>query len=209
MSVVAPAGTVAVARARSDTHGSFSDAVWSVAKITAAIAAVVVAGRYLLQSVSPPAGRTGAREVMTRRRCCSCSARGADGGRGMSMALGAFLAGVLLAESNYRHELEADIEPFRACCSRCLMGVGMSIDLSVGLRQSLAYHRRRPGDHGAEDRGGMGSFPSHLRLASRCPARRLGAQRGRENSPSCSFRSASRSARSRPRRATCSPRSRP
>jgi glutathione-regulated potassium-efflux system protein KefB len=51
---------------------------------------------------------------------------------GMSMALGAFLAGVLLAESNYRHELEADIEPFRGLLlALFFMGVGMSIDLSV------------------------------------------------------------------------------
>jgi glutathione-regulated potassium-efflux system protein KefB len=50
----------------------------------------------------------------------------------MSMALGAFLAGVLLAESNYRHELEADIEPFRGLLlALFFMGIGMSIDLAV------------------------------------------------------------------------------
>jgi glutathione-regulated potassium-efflux system protein KefB len=51
---------------------------------------------------------------------------------GMSMALGAFLAGVLLAESNYRHELEADIEPFRGLLlALFFLGVGMTIDLDV------------------------------------------------------------------------------
>jgi glutathione-regulated potassium-efflux system protein KefB len=51
---------------------------------------------------------------------------------GMSMALGAFLAGVLLAESNYRHELEADIEPFRGLLlALFFMGIGMSIDVGV------------------------------------------------------------------------------
>ncbi|MFO1287091.1 MAG: hypothetical protein U1F49_11490 [Rubrivivax sp.] len=35
------------------------------------------------------------------------------------MALGAFLAGVLLAESEYRRELETDLEPFKGCCSAC------------------------------------------------------------------------------------------
>jgi voltage-gated potassium channel Kch len=50
----------------------------------------------------------------------------------MSMALGAFLAGVLLAESNFRHELEADIEPFRGLLlALFFMGVGMSIDMGV------------------------------------------------------------------------------
>ena len=51
---------------------------------------------------------------------------------GMSMALGAFLAGVLLAESNYRHELEADIEPFRGLLlALFFMGIGMTIDVTV------------------------------------------------------------------------------
>ena len=51
---------------------------------------------------------------------------------GMSMALGAFLAGVMLAESNYRHELEADIEPFRGLLlALFFMGVGMSIDMTL------------------------------------------------------------------------------
>jgi len=51
---------------------------------------------------------------------------------GMSMALGAFLAGVLLAESNYRHELEADIEPFRGLLlALFFMGIGMSFDLAI------------------------------------------------------------------------------
>jgi monovalent cation:proton antiporter-2 (CPA2) family protein len=54
---------------------------------------------------------------------------------GLSMALGAFLAGVLLAESEYRHELEADIEPFKGL----LLGlffttVGMSVDFSLVVR---------------------------------------------------------------------------
>ena len=51
---------------------------------------------------------------------------------GMSMALGAFLAGVLLAESTYRHELEADIEPFRGLLlALFFMGVGMTIDMKI------------------------------------------------------------------------------
>src|SRR6266516_3817625 len=56
---------------------------------------------------------------------------------GMSMALGAFLAGVLLAGSNYRHELEADVEPFRGLLlALFFMGIGMTIDLSV-VRDTL------------------------------------------------------------------------
>jgi len=54
---------------------------------------------------------------------------------GLSMALGAFLAGVLLSESSFRHQLEADIEPFRSILlGLFFLGVGMSLDLSLVLR---------------------------------------------------------------------------
>ena len=51
---------------------------------------------------------------------------------GLSMAMGAFLAGVLLSESTFRHQLEADVEPFRGILlGLFFMAVGMSLDLSV------------------------------------------------------------------------------
>ena len=54
---------------------------------------------------------------------------------GLSMALGAFLAGVLLAESEYRRELETDIEPFKGLLlGLFFMAVGMSIDFGVLAR---------------------------------------------------------------------------
>ena len=53
---------------------------------------------------------------------------------GLSMALGAFLAGVLLADSEYRHQLEADIEPFKGLLlGLFFMGVGMSVNVSMIL----------------------------------------------------------------------------
>ena len=55
---------------------------------------------------------------------------------GLSMALGAFLAGVLLAESEYRRELETDIEPFKGLLlGLFFIAVGMSIDFAVIARQ--------------------------------------------------------------------------
>ena len=55
---------------------------------------------------------------------------------GLSMAMGAFLAGVLLAESNFRHQLEADIEPFRGMLlGLFFMSVGMSIDVRCRARR--------------------------------------------------------------------------
>jgi monovalent cation:proton antiporter-2 (CPA2) family protein len=133
MSVVPLLALLPLLAPGSDTHGSFSDAVWSVAKITAAIAAVVVAGRYLLNPFLRLLAGTGAREVMTAASLLLVLGTAAlMAAVGMSMALGAFLAGVLLAESNYRHELEADIEPFRGLLlALFFMGVGMSIDLWV------------------------------------------------------------------------------
>jgi len=122
-----------------DNHGSSVDTLVSVAAIGAAIAAVVVAGRYLLNPFFRLLAETGAREVMT------CAALLVVLGAallmdavGMSTALGAFLAGVLLAESNYRHELEADIEPFRGLLlALFFMGIGMTIDLAVVAGHAL------------------------------------------------------------------------
>ena len=65
---------------------------------------------------------------------------------GLSMALGAFLAGVLLAESEYRRELETDIEPFKGLLlGLFFIAVGMSIDFGVLAASPLlmAAHRRR------------------------------------------------------------------
>ena len=99
------------------------------------IAAVVIAGRYLLNPSLALLAGTGAREVMTAASLLVVlGAAALMQFVGMSMALGAFLAGVLLAGSNYRHELEADIEPFRGLLlALFFMGVGMSIDLGVVL----------------------------------------------------------------------------
>jgi glutathione-regulated potassium-efflux system protein KefB len=97
------------------------------------IGIVVVAGRYLLNPFLALLASTGAREVMTAAALLVVlGAAALMQFAGMSMALGAFLAGVMLAGSNYRHELEADIEPFRGLLlALFFMGVGMSIDMGV------------------------------------------------------------------------------
>jgi glutathione-regulated potassium-efflux system ancillary protein KefC len=99
----------------------------------AAIAAIVLGGRLLLR----PALRWIARSGSPR----SSPRPAAAGGHcrlmqwvGLSMALGAFLAGVLLAESEYRRELETDIEPFKGLLlGLFFIAVGMSIDFGVLL----------------------------------------------------------------------------
>ena len=67
---------------------------------------------------------------------------------GLSMALGAFVAGLLLADSEYRHELEADIEPFKGLLlGLFFMSVGMTANLGLLLEQPGLHRaaRRRPG----------------------------------------------------------------
>jgi glutathione-regulated potassium-efflux system protein KefB len=112
---------------------SGAQAFAAVAKIGGAIAVVVLAGRYLLNPFFRLLAATGAREVMTAAALLVVFGTALlMQAVGMSMALGAFLAGVLLAESNFRHELEADIEPFRGLLlALFFMGVGMSIDMRV------------------------------------------------------------------------------
>jgi glutathione-regulated potassium-efflux system protein KefB len=114
-------------------HASLASTASSVAIACAAIAGLVLAGRYLLNPFFRLLAWTGAREVMTAAALLVVlGAAVVMQIVGMSMALGAFLAGVLLAESSYRHELEADIEPFRGLLlALFFMGVGMSIDMTI------------------------------------------------------------------------------
>ncbi len=122
-----------IAQAGESNHADVGDGLRAVALIVGAILLIVVAGRYLLNPFFRLLAQTGSREVMTAAALLVVlGAALVMQKAGMSMALGAFLAGVLLAESNYRHELEADIEPFRGLLlALFFMGIGMSIDLAV------------------------------------------------------------------------------
>ncbi|TPG61112.1 potassium transporter TrkA [Roseomonas nepalensis] len=108
--------------------------VWiAVAEMLGAVAAVVLTGRFLLSPLFGLLARGGAREIMTAAALLVVlGAAGLMAAVGLSMATGAFLAGLLLAESTYRHELEADIEPFRGLLlGLFFLSVGMSVDLAV------------------------------------------------------------------------------
>jgi glutathione-regulated potassium-efflux system protein KefB len=97
------------------------------------IAVAIAAGRWLLNPFFQILARTGAREIMTAAALLVVlgSALFMQWG-GLSMAMGAFLAGVMLSESVFRHQLEADIEPFRGILlGLFFLSVGMSLDLSV------------------------------------------------------------------------------
>ena len=104
-----------------------------VATALAALAAVVLVGRYGLNPFFQLLASSGAREVMTASALLVVlGAALVMEKAGLSMAMGASFAGVLLAESNFRHQLEADIEPFRGILlGLFFMSVGMSIDGGV------------------------------------------------------------------------------
>ncbi|WP_108662371.1 monovalent cation:proton antiporter-2 (CPA2) family protein [Acuticoccus kandeliae] len=112
---------------------SGGEVVKSIAIALAAIAVIVVAGHYLLTPFFRRLARFGGTEIMTAGALLVVLAAGtAMLSVGLSMAMGAFLAGVLLAESNYRRELEADIEPFRGLLlGLFFVSVGMMIDLAL------------------------------------------------------------------------------
>ncbi|WP_234185681.1 monovalent cation:proton antiporter-2 (CPA2) family protein [Shinella sp. NM-101] len=126
LAIVALLGTGAVATDASDRWLSIAIAI-------GAIAALVLAGRYLLNPLFRVLAASGAREVMTAAALLVVLGSAlAMQLSGLSMAMGAFLAGVLLSESSFRHQLEADIEPFRGILlGLFFLGVGMAIDLSV------------------------------------------------------------------------------
>ena len=98
-----------------------------------AILLVVAAGRYLLSPCLGMIAKTGAKEAMIAAALLVVFGSAmAMHSVGLSMALGSFLAGVLLAESSYRLELEANIEPFRGILlGLFFVAVGLSLNLGV------------------------------------------------------------------------------
>lgn len=98
-----------------------------------AVVGMILAGRYLLTPLFQVIARTGAREVMIAAALfVVLGSAYLMQVAGLSMAMGAFLAGVMLAESSYRHELEADIEPFRGLLlGLFFIAVGLSMELEV------------------------------------------------------------------------------
>ena len=115
---------------------TLADRATGVALGLGAIAVLILAGRYLLNPVFSLLAAAQAREVMTAAALLIVlgAALWMQVG-GLSAAMGAFLAGVLLSESSYRHQLEADVEPFRGLLlGLFFLAVGMALDLNVVAR---------------------------------------------------------------------------
>lgn len=107
---------------------------WQQVAISAGtLVALLLAGLFLLNPMFRLLASAHAREVMTAAALLVVlgAALAFDYG-GLSMAMGAFVAGVLLSESSFRHQLEADIEPFRGILlGLFFIGVGMTLDLQL------------------------------------------------------------------------------
>jgi glutathione-regulated potassium-efflux system ancillary protein KefC len=130
MIAIVPVLGVAVA------HGSGEGWIGGL-KVVAVITALIVGGRYLVRPLMRMIARTGLREIFTAFALLLVIAIGLlMESVGMSMALGSFLAGVLLADSEYRHALETDLEPFKGLLlGLFFIAVGMSVDFGLLLSQ--------------------------------------------------------------------------
>ncbi|MCJ2184934.1 cation:proton antiporter [Novosphingobium sp. 1949] len=106
---------------------------WQLAGMTVlAIIGLVAAGRFVIRPLFRLIGNLGEREMFVFAALFTVIASAAlMEALGLSTALGAFIAGVMLADSPYRHELEADVEPFRSILlGLFFMAVGMMINMA-------------------------------------------------------------------------------
>lgn len=125
--------------AASGPDTSQGDSLQHGLKVFASIAVVIIGGRYLLRPVFRTVARTGLPEVSTATALLVVIGTAwLMEEAGISMALGAFLAGLLLADSEYRHELESQIEPFKGLLlGLFFISVGMGANLRLLLEMPL------------------------------------------------------------------------
>lgn len=136
LTIVPLLAIVALMAGHSDAGPSVSRWV-TVGVAVAAITSLMVIGRFLLNPFFRVLATSKAREVMTAAALLVVlGAAYAMDLSGLSMALGAFGAGVMLSESTFRHQLEADIEPFRGILlGLFFMSVGMSLSVPLVLSE--------------------------------------------------------------------------
>ena len=129
--MIALVPVLGVAAAGADSGGGWIGA----ARLAAVIAGVVIGGRYLVRPALRIIAKSGMREIFTAFALLLVIAISLlMQWVGISMALGAFMAGVLLADSEYRHALETDLEPFKGLLlGLFFIAVGMSVDFGVFL----------------------------------------------------------------------------
>ena len=140
--------------------GSLADLGWLIGKAVALLVVIAVVGRYMLGAVFRLAAQTGSRELIMAISLLVLVGFSILTARvGLSAALGAFLAGLLLSETEYRHQVEIDLSPFKGLLvGLFFISVGMTVDLAflfkwlpqivavaVALiaRQGCDHHRSR------------------------------------------------------------------
>ncbi|MEZ5522197.1 MAG: monovalent cation:proton antiporter-2 (CPA2) family protein [Dokdonella sp.] len=119
--------------------GSVAPNALGVVRVVLTIAAVIIGGRLLLRPLFRIAARTQMPEVFTASTLLVVLGTAwLVGLAGISMSLGAFLAGVLLADSEYRHEIEARIDPFKGLLlGLFFISVGMTADIRMVPHQPV------------------------------------------------------------------------
>ncbi len=124
---------VGILNERNGGERSLVDLLAPFAQALAIVVIIMVVGKYVVSPMMRSAARTGSRElIMAITLVIVVGISAATGASGLSVALGAFIAGILLGESEYRHQIEVDLEPFKGL----LLGiffvtVGMSVDLKA------------------------------------------------------------------------------
>jgi len=134
LAIVPLLAIVAVLAASIGAASESATPLWqTIGLAVAAVAGVLVVGRYGINPAFRFLARNGGREVMTAAALLVVAGTAWIMDEvGLSMAMGAFLAGVLLSDSTFRHQLEADVEPFRAVLlGLFFLSVGMALDIGV------------------------------------------------------------------------------
>ncbi|MCJ7420631.1 monovalent cation:proton antiporter-2 (CPA2) family protein [Sphingomicrobium astaxanthinifaciens] len=130
---IVPLLTLIAALSRAPADPSDPGGVTLALYTVGAIIGLIVAGRFVINPFFRVIGRLGERELFVVAALFTVvGAAALMSWLGLSTALGAFVAGVMLAESPYRHELESDVEPFRSILlGFFFLSVGMMLDLGV------------------------------------------------------------------------------
>ena len=125
--------------ARNSSQGVLTQVLWTSVLSVGVVGLILVVGRQVIGPLFRTFARQRQSEVfMALTLLVTLSIAGATAAAGLSMALGAFLAGLLLAETEYRHEVEVTIEPFKGLLMGLFfMSVGMGIDVREVLRDPL------------------------------------------------------------------------
>jgi CPA2 family monovalent cation:H+ antiporter-2 len=124
---------IGILEARTAGERGIVELLLPFAEALGAVVVIMAAGRYVVTPLMRSAARTGSRElIMAITLVIVVGISAATGISGLSVALGAFLAGLLLSDSEYRHQIEVDLDPFKGL----LLGiffvtVGMSVELEV------------------------------------------------------------------------------